>query len=474
MAAASDDGKSGLSLVSQLSRILDSDPFIDDLGFIHPTQLKSLQEMDVESVISFPEHGKMNENAVPAVGNSVYGEGHDMFYDRSAFWCANHKLAIVVSVLPSLYQCAKAAFLETRHEYDHFMKLEMTHCHTSLYNSVIQSEYLYGETLLCLRNRLMTYTRVLVIINCDYKSAWNVRKEMLASTTEATLSAELRLCNLALSHCPKSEEPWEHRRWVISQIMNYFSRGKMPKDVLQGELKHVEFIAEKSKMNYRSWHHCSWLVQYMPLSQCLFEHLFNMISKESYDSQTCGEDRAAENQRICSHDTLQVMELWEDEIKWNEDLINFYRIREALWMHRRFLFYMWIRHIKPNVSFGSCAANFENGTDLKQTTPDRDNCPGDYCHFIAKEMELVDNFFSMSSSNHVEDANRQQILAATYKLWILLMLTKTQNCNSTESEICKKELVHVEGLLKVFGSERENLWDGLFKAFKVGCHSAVY
>lgn len=196
----------------------------DELGFVHPSQLESLhslenfaldhekpffmktrrksdgqEELDDEYAEDCSQRTEGHEVEAEPPGtnpdqsylDNVQGEAIDFPYDKSAFWCSHHKLAIAVPVLAPIYEVAKKEFLANRKAYRKWIAgkssssmhpsslstelsevcLENGHANGGI--KVVESETGNEEALL--RKNLMLYTRVLVIVNSDFASAWNAR-----------------------------------------------------------------------------------------------------------------------------------------------------------------------------------------------------------------------------------------------------------------------------------------------------------
>lgn len=123
--------------------------------------------------------------------NNVQGEAIDFPYDKSAFWCSHHKLAIAVPALAPIYDVAKKEFLASRKAYTKWMaaaRSSSTHpssLSTQLSEVSLENGHANGDLKVVdletgneaalLQKNLMLYTRVLVIVNSDFASAWNAR-----------------------------------------------------------------------------------------------------------------------------------------------------------------------------------------------------------------------------------------------------------------------------------------------------------
>ncbi|KAM6944831.1 protein prenyltransferase alpha subunit repeat-containing protein 1 [Lycodopsis pacificus] len=135
------------------------------------------------------------------------------------------------------------------------------------------------------REALADITCTLLLLNPDFTTAWNVRKELLQ---EGALNPEkdLYLGKLALTKFPKSPETWIHRRWVLQQILHQFSAASRSRKHPQGdaeqadadrsqrlsdqlartlhqEMKVCSDAACRYPSNYNAWSHRIWVLQHM-------------------------------------------------------------------------------------------------------------------------------------------------------------------------------------------------------------------
>ncbi|XP_026178032.1 protein prenyltransferase alpha subunit repeat-containing protein 1 [Mastacembelus armatus] len=137
------------------------------------------------------------------------------------------------------------------------------------------------------REALVDITCTLLLLNPDFTTAWNVRKELLECGV-LNLEKDLYLGKLALTKFPKSPETWIHRRWVLQQILNQFSavgcsrkqqhhqgeaeqadaeRIQQHSDqlarTLHQEMKVCSDAACRYPSNYNAWSHRIWVLQHM-------------------------------------------------------------------------------------------------------------------------------------------------------------------------------------------------------------------
>lgn len=117
--------------------------FSDEVGFVHPSQFSTLKEASGGSTSSqdISEHENTN------------------------FWIRDHKLGISTQVLLPLYQAAKHAFMAALREYK-------------------TSENLPGNSGDdSLESEVMSHSKALLMLSCDFGTAWNSRFFPLAYLT---------------------------------------------------------------------------------------------------------------------------------------------------------------------------------------------------------------------------------------------------------------------------------------------------
>ncbi|KAM3376825.1 putative protein isoform X1 [Capsicum galapagoense] len=409
-----------VELLSHLEGILESDPLIDEIGFIHPSQFASLNED-----IGTPS------TSVGSVQKKTSG---------TLFWGRDHKLGISTNVLFPLYVAAKNAFLEAYKNYKvhHRDDKNASSCSSS--------------SPLSLESELMKHSRALLLLSCDFGTAWNSRKLVLSKKQSLYMFMnELIFSSVVLSHSPKSEQTWSQRRWVVKMIAGNCSNLR---EIMERESELVKKLAERSKMNYRAWYHRCWLVSYMSEEQMLQE--FNKSREWAglhVADNSCFHYRARlmlrlfkESQHSQDQDASfdpELHELLKDEFDWVEKLIKRYVGREALWLHRRFLSTCWIRYF-------ACG-------DHNRTLPSnpRNIRTVDIDMFIDNELELFCSCTILPDSDF-EDYQAQATFAATYMVWL-----KTQLSGALAIDIQKMETSRLKSLLTNVCPEKSLLWNSL-------------
>ncbi|XP_058743308.1 uncharacterized protein LOC131616090 [Vicia villosa] len=408
-------------LLHQLEDILESDALIDELGFIHPSQFSLLKE---ESGISTNLSGDRIASS-----------------DELCFWNRDHKLGISTHILLPLYKAAKHAFMTTFKQYK-MCGNQSDKVGLSLRASTSDDH---------LESILLRHSKSLLLLSCDFMTAWNCRKLLVSKKNQVSMFVdELLLSELVLSYSAKSEQAWNHRRWVIKSISANCSNFK---EILAKESELVEKIAERSKMNYRAWNHRCWLISYMTKDQVLSEmrksrswaalhvsdnccfHYRRRLLQKMMEDQSCVEEAASYGHNA---DIVQAM---KDELEWNETLIKRYVGREALWLHRRFLSSYWINSFLPD------------SNDRSYHSKEATNMYHDFGTFLQKELSLFHS--STFVDDDYGDFQAQATHSASYILWLKVQLPKP-----LENELLEKiKDVDLKTLLDKSCPERSSLFN---------------
>ncbi|KAF5732270.1 hypothetical protein HS088_TW18G00962 [Tripterygium wilfordii] len=392
------EGKA-FDLLQKFEYILESDPLIEEVGFLHPSQFVTLAKEGDDNL----DHGSET---------------------LDYFWIRDHKLGISTAVLLPLYNAAKCAFTAAAMQYKRM--IEDFSCSAGV--EAAQSSF--SSSCGSFESEVMKHSRVLLLLSSDFGTAWNSRKLVVSKKQSiSTFIDELLLSALVLSYSPKSEHAWCHRRWVIKIIA-----GKCPtfQEVLENESELVEKIAEKSKMNYRAWNHRCWIVSYMTKELVLCELLksrdwaaLHVADNSCFHYRRrlmhrMVEDSCHEKEDKSSGHNDEICRMWKEELDWNELLIKRYVGREALWIHRRFVSICWINHFAANLSGKSCLS--------------RDNLciNNSICTFLDNEICLLYTCSTILDSDF-EDFEAQAVYAVTYMLWLTKQIPESQG-----SEVLKK------------------------------------
>ncbi|KAH9698805.1 protein prenylyltransferase superfamily protein [Citrus sinensis] len=387
-----------LNLLAQLERILDLDPLIDEVGFIHPSQLATLKE---------------------EIGNSLSSEDKD--HESTSFWIRDHKLGISTQILIPVYKAAKHAFISALRQYKT----------PGNFSGKSQDDTVAIE--------VMIHSKALLLLSCDFATAWNSRKLIVSNKQLLPiLMDELRLSAVVLSHSPKSEQAWSHRRWVINMISRNCSTLQW---IIERESELVEKIAEVLNELKQSR---NWSGLHVADNSCFHYHRRLMIwNLEGFchiqDNNSSGY-------------FVETYQVWKEELDWNESLIKRYVGREALWLHRRFLSLYLIKHIATHLLGVSCQSKPKASVDI------------DIDSLMDHELCLVHSCSTTIPDANFEDFQAQAIHSAAYMLWLTKQIPEYQGINIQEKlQAGAGDLMR---MLKRSCPDRSSLWDYL-----VGYHS---
>ncbi|XP_050114280.1 uncharacterized protein LOC126592575 isoform X2 [Malus sylvestris] len=203
-----------VDLLNQFECILESDPQIDEVGFLHPSQFSKLNK---EAGHSSPSSDDST------VLRSVDG--------NSVFWNRDHKLGISTQVLFPLYEALNS-------------KSDVSGDEKSLYVSLSLDNSFESD--------VMKHSRALLLLSSDFGTAWHSRK--LVVSQKHKLSAFL-------------DKQHDYKDFVVDGIQTepfnlineereegYFNAdGKYITYAIKNEVKVNMFIIFGNKHDYNSW-----------------------------------------------------------------------------------------------------------------------------------------------------------------------------------------------------------------------------
>ncbi|KAG7599084.1 Protein prenyltransferase alpha subunit [Arabidopsis suecica] len=371
------------TVLKLFEHVLESDPLIDEVGFIHPSQFNLLDEEAGSSSVYQNELQPNNETS-------------------RKFWNQDHKLGISTDILVQLCKDAKHVFLLAFEEY----KRHGNACNESQIENFSCSP---GTPEI----EVMRHSQAVLLLSSDFGTAWNARKLILSKKDQlSAFTEELRLSGLILSNSPKSESTWSHRRWIIKMISQRFST---PQVIITKESELVESIGERSKMNYRAWYHRCWLVSYMAIEQVIQE--LNKSKRWAglhVADSSCFHYRRRLMLKILeslyvkggnAYDKSEARKIWKEELDWNKELVERYVGREALWLHRRFLSLNWIIYF-------AC-----NDSDVSPEPGESIIMNEEIAIFIDNEIHLLESSMTVPDTKF-EDFQAQALHAGVYMLWL--------------------------------------------------------
>ncbi|KAK3259204.1 hypothetical protein CYMTET_31788 [Cymbomonas tetramitiformis] len=243
----------GAILLTELGRLFDSDPLIDEVGLLPTTE-----HLQVETAVDKQ--------------NTLHPE---------AFFLAEHKLALALPALQPLHAAAN--------------ELLLAHLPSPLQRATTSPEHSNSARALATadvdESALLNAARTLVLINGEHACAWNVRKRWLlrlaqagaGSTTSAAVTLpydeavnELRLVEVVHSVRPKAIAAWAHRRWVLqnAQLLS-LAPGEAWSErhaaSFQVEARVCARAAQLRRLNYSAWRHLRWAARQLPFTMAATE-----------------------------------------------------------------------------------------------------------------------------------------------------------------------------------------------------------
>ncbi|XP_065735400.1 protein prenyltransferase alpha subunit repeat-containing protein 1 isoform X2 [Phocoena phocoena] len=239
------------------------------------------------------------------------------------------------------------------------------------------------------KDELIDVTCTLLLLNPDFTTAWNVRKELILSGTLNPIK-DLHLGKLALTKFPKSPETWIHRRWVLQQLIqetslpSFVTKGNLgiipaerTQQLIREEMEVCGEAAGRYPSNYNAWSHRIWVLQHLAkldvkilldelsstkhwASMHVSDHSgfhYRQFLLKSLVSQTVTDGSVLEQNTLRSEPAIvlpkdeeavasaeesriNLPHLLEEEVEFSTDLIDSYPGHETLWCHRRHVFYL--------------------------------------------------------------------------------------------------------------------------------------
>jgi len=277
--------------------------------------------------------------------------------------------------------------------------------------------YLYANERFLRRRRdsveenkeLGDITRILLLINPEYLSAWNARK-LLVIQGIIDIKDELSFSYLLLVKKPKSCDIFCHRRYLITRLFQTPSQSIDLIQVVKNELKLCSVTADKYARNYYSWSHRYWVVTFLTsvstsngiVSEIIREEL--SFTREWIPSHVSDFGAIHYRQVLLSlyfntippscqpstsnQESMQMLLI--QETKYLDTLMETFPDRESLFLHRRFI-------LQKHLTIWQRGQ--ESGNDYQQV--------------LQKEKE-----FLITSDQRAANNTYQQNLLRRHRLWL--------------------------------------------------------
>eukprot|EP00123_Amoebidium_parasiticum_P019879 comp35281_c0_seq1/m.47315 comp35281_c0_seq1/g.47315 ORF comp35281_c0_seq1/g.47315 comp35281_c0_seq1/m.47315 type:complete len:401 (-) comp35281_c0_seq1:76-1278(-) len=246
-------------------------------------------------------------------------------------------------------------------------------------------------------NSLLYATKVLLLIDADHYTAWNIRRR-LTQKKHIDPQHELRFVSLVFSQHPKCGPAWVHRRWLLRLIYPEMKDGEEWTRILEKELETCRRVAELYKKNYFAWSHRQLVVgQYVYANSALFQKeiegavtwlethvsdhsgahhlqflLLRMLQaspshshhthhtlthptrfptfRTLYAQQPTFNGREEQNMEPPWVGTCNVCGVFLQQTVLSDNLVCAYGGHETLWAHRRFVYATWLQLLADHLT----------------------------------------------------------------------------------------------------------------------------
>lgn len=187
-------------------------------------------------------------------------------------------------------------------------------------------------------------SKVLVLLNPDFTTAWNRRKQLLLINKQLDPFNELYLSRLILKRKPKSPESITYRQLIIEKcLMKQLSSDSLI-ELFKDELTIALEIASSYRCNYYSWTYRSWLfdqiISILPSKKEFFtqelDRIHNWIESNISDASGYSYLQQLRLKELKIHSQVTTSEVIEQEIQFTNSLLQIYPTQEALILHRKF------------------------------------------------------------------------------------------------------------------------------------------
>ncbi|XP_041041920.1 protein prenyltransferase alpha subunit repeat-containing protein 1 isoform X2 [Carcharodon carcharias] len=220
---------------------------------------------------------------------------------------------------------------------------------------------LYRQRKLWLdRDALTDLTCTLLLLNPDFTTAWNVRRWVfqkgiqeiclpnsrnnansgLVSTEQMyrIIQDEMAVCSAAAGRYPSNYNAWSHRIWILQHV------AKCNLKILLDELSNTKYWVSTHVSDHSGFHYRQFLLKSVAgNSRSAAVANAGMFVRKSSNKDHCASlptHMKEEGASVETH-TIDVPLMIEEEMELCTDLIESYPGHEALWSHRRCVFYLW-------------------------------------------------------------------------------------------------------------------------------------
>lgn len=274
-------------------------------------------------------------------------------------------------------------------------------------------------------NDLDKQSKLILLVNPNFLSAWSKRKEIFAKST-ASFNEELKFNTLILSKNVKCEQAYVHRRWLIR---TRYRSENIEKNLIDSEINLiVSCLAPKVKANYYCWTYFNWLAQFYDL-ECLLDYTVNKFVNVLFlnPSDYCVfHSRLNLLKLIFDCETLnreQFERLVINEIKLIDEILLRFAVYSTVWNYSRYFFLLLqkpIRKFDPCLDVDSLSKELSsdfvkqvknvffrlNDSEINLDKINIDNHVFDY--LIKREISIADFILKLYRTKEEEFSKIQQ------------------------------------------------------------------
>ncbi|KAH9417134.1 Protein prenyltransferase alpha subunit repeat-containing protein 1, partial [Dermatophagoides pteronyssinus] len=239
---------------------------------------------------------------------------------------------------------------------DHHLALEkwcVPHLYEYAYDKMLnfkkQSTYNRTESSL-----LHQWTRILLLLNPDFTTAWNLRRDLLNKSSSNSHLEELDFTKLMLIRKPKCASVFTYREWLLNSFLR-LDNGQLNDDLISNELQITLNAADQYSRNYYAWSHRTWLLTVYIVHNNDHHHLTNVINRIINDLMITAEwlEQHISDYSGFQHRQFLFNFIFFKEFQWLSTLWPLYPAQESLFLHRRHILHaasLWypnqIEHLK--------------------------------------------------------------------------------------------------------------------------------
>eukprot|EP01080_Neovahlkampfia_damariscottae_P008224 gene8224-49_t len=259
---------------------------------------------------------------------------------------------------------------------------------------------------------ILDLTKVLLMINTENHTAWNIRREKF---NEINFEREIQFLNLLATKSPKSDQIWSYRKWFIKK-----NKEKLTEKFLTSETKIAEKYSILYPRNYYSWSYRTFILMNF--------HSLNLIKNEILELKIYTRKNPSDHSGFHYLSTLieilhefyknfDIHDILLDLFFHCQLLIIYFPGHPSIWLFRRFLFQFSFKN----------AIGFKSENKVKENEEYKDDYYDYNLPSIENEILLVN---SCSEDDQIDKFEEQKEYAITYGVYIIEIEEKLHGSTS--------------------------------------------